>query len=149
MKKADSRIVLPGVILISVLTPLASGCTAPTHEGTTVSPYDFPLLVRFDEKQCPREVVPPSVESCRASTPDAVCREKGKKIIWVAVKGSALDPNQEFTLSGVPARKPTGDSCVQSRAGQLECRIDSKAQGDYKYSVTANGCDLDPRIYVP
>lgn len=148
MKKADSRIVPPSVMLVSVLALLASGCTAPTLNGTTVSPYDFPLLVRF-EKGCPQEVVPPPVISCRSPIPDAVCREKGKKIVWVAVKDGELDSNQEFGLSGVPAKKPTGNSCIQSDRGQLECKIDNDAQGDYKYSVTAKGCDLDPRIYVP
>lgn len=148
MKKADSRIVLPSVMLVSVLALLASGCTAPTLNGTTVSPYDFPLLVRF-ERGCPREVVPPPVFSCPSPIPDAVCREKGKKIVWVAVKDGQLDPNQEFGLSGVPARKTNGNSCTQSHHGQLECKINNDAQGNYKYSVTATGCDLDPRIYVP
>jgi hypothetical protein len=148
MNNADSRIVLPSVMLVSVLALLASGCTAPTLHGTTVSPHDFPLLVRF-ERGCPQEVVPPPVISCVSPIPDAVCRDKGKKIVWVAVKDGALDPNQEFGLSGVPATKPTGSSCIQSHKGQLECRIDEDAHGDYKYTVIAKGCPLDPRIYVP
>lgn len=149
MKKADSRIVLPSVMLVSVLALLASGCTTPVLNDTTVSAYDFPLLVRF-EKGCPQEVVPPPVNSCRSPIPDAVCREKGKKIVWVAVKDGELDSNQEFGLSGVPARKLSGNPCIQSHHGQLKCWIDDGAQGVYKYSVTATGCDdLDPRIYVP
>lgn len=148
MREADSRIVLPSVMLVSVLALLASGCTAPTRHDTIVSPDDFPLLVRF-ENGCPREVVPPHVSSCPSPIPDAVCREKGKKIIWVAVKDGQLDPNQEFGLSGVPAKKTNGNSCMQSNSGQLKCKINNDAKGDYKYSVTATGCDLDPRIYVP
>jgi hypothetical protein len=150
MTRTEIKILLPSVILASALALLVSGCTPPTHLPKPVKPEDFPLTIRFDARHCPLAVDPPSVASCiyEKQKPDAVCRHKGEKIVWVAVKEGLLDPNQQFTLSGVPAKKAK-DPCEQSSEGQLECKIDQDAQGDYKYSVAAGGCVLDPHIWVP
>jgi hypothetical protein len=153
MTRADSNIAATRVILVSALALLAGGCATTVHEPKPGDPNEFPLLVKFSDRKCPEEVILPPVESCHTSISGAVCREKGKRIIWVAVKGDSVpyqvDPDQQFTLAGVPAKKPSRDPCIQSSGGVLDCKIDLDAHGEYKYSVTAGECTLDPRIYVP
>jgi hypothetical protein len=162
MKKADSNITLMRVVSTLALMLFASGCEQQMHPSRAGKVDEIPLLVRFEMKDaswCPAEVLQ-VVESCESLPPDVkpgsdlVCRSKDKKIIWLAVSGTLAPYQQDprlpqFRLDGVPAKKVGRDPCGQSTDGALDCKIDSDAHGEYKYSVYAGACSLDPRIYVP
>jgi len=151
---------------MSALMLLASGCVEPLHELKAGDVDEIPLLVRFSAG-CPVDVIQ-AVESCAPLPPDVppgrdlVCRQKDKKIVWLAVTGDSLPYQADKTLPqfGIafkdanydPIEKPSGkDPCKDSLAGVLDCKMKKDApHGTYKYSVVVGACSvLDPRIYVP
>jgi len=165
MKKADSNITLMRVVSTLALMLFASGCEQPMQASSAGNVDEIPLLVRFEMKDaswCPAEVLQ-VVESCVADrrADDLACREKGQKIIWLAVTG-ASPPYQrgenppEFGIvfkdkNDDPIENPRGGQCKDSRDGVLDCKIKRNTSPDtyHGYSVVAGACSLDPRIYVP
>jgi hypothetical protein len=165
------KLLLTRSILVSALVLLASCGTLsapPVSASKTGDVEEAPLLVQFTAG-CPTNVIT-VVEDCVAPpqipppTDTVVCRQKGKKVVWLAVAGSSppylVDPGHplpDFKIEPEqsnhdPIEKPGGGAgCKDSRNGVLECKIRTNAHLFYKYSVVVAGCTppLDPRIYVP
>ena len=89
------------------------------------------------------------------------CRKPNDKIIWLAVNGASLPYQRDEKLpefgivfkdkNNVPIEDSRGAECKASSKGVLDCKIKKNVKTNtyYDYSVVADSCHLDPRIYVP
>lgn len=146
---------------------MLAGCATTTGvTPASASPVDeMPLLVRFDERPCPVQVIE-VVDSCSVSAPDKVCRKRNQKITWLAVT-NAVPPYapslENFTIEFGPDPAPPPPPvlsisssplkethCKESDDGFVSCRIRGTApHGSYYYKIVGDhGCELDPRVYV-
>lgn len=157
MIKNHTNVALLPVIPMLGAALFAGGCgsAAPLQASSAGDVDQIAMMVRF-ENHCPKEVIP-VVESCDASHSGAgvVCRDHGKRILWVAVAGASLPYQRDVTdFDFSPknsARNPTeAGKCKKSTAGVLDCKVKADARGYYDYTLVAGGCSLpDPRVYVP
>lgn len=167
MNRIEFARVTTRITPVLALALLAGGCaaTAP-HPFNSADVDQLPLLVRFDDSNCPRDVKE-MANSCTSFGPaaaasDVVCRNRKSPIIWLAVKGDqppyTYDPARSFRIAAKkdrskpfpPVEKPNGKECEESVGGLLTCRIKATAGWrEYWYSVVSEGCpELDPRVYV-
>ncbi len=162
MKTTDSAFALAPIVVLFVIMLSASSCEQQMTASDAGKVDEIPLLVQFDERNCPVAVLQ-VIESCdaRHQAPDQVCREQGQKISWFAVKGESLpyqrgDRPPAFGIvfkdkNDDPIENSRGGHCKDSSNGVLDCKIkkNAKREKSYGYSVVAGECSLDPRVYVP
>ncbi len=106
------------------------------------------IRINFDAEGCPQDVANDE-DVCPQRAAGRACRRPGQRVIWQAAPGST---RPQFTIDPKGSDVIVGCSLTSNPGAVLNCRIaDNATAGEsYEYGIanTADGCPLDPHIFI-